>query len=97
MNPQRGGEGEGRGEHLSVVFGSTERSWVGGSGLDAQGESPSWETHALETWNCIERRQSRDPQLWGESHPHSIVLRCWEASSRDTGMLFPARSQTSVS
>ena len=74
---ERGGEGEGRGECLSVVFGPTEVSWVGGGSLDAQGESHRRETHALETWNCIERRQSGGPQLWGgEKHPHSIALRC---------------------
>lgn len=71
---ERGGEGQGRGECLSVVFGPTEVSWVGGGGLDAQGESHRWETHALETWNCIERRQSGGPQLWeGRSIP--IALR----------------------
>lgn len=33
------------------------------------GRVPQPGDHALETWNCIERRQSRDPQLWGRVTP----------------------------
>ena len=43
---ERGGEGEGRGECLSVVFGPTEVSWVGGGGSWPLAQ-PQWCTNQL--------------------------------------------------
>lgn len=69
---------------------------MGGSGLDVQESPPAGRPTLWRLGIVLREGNLGDPQLWGESHPIALCSDA-EASSRDTGMLFPARSQTSVS